>query len=152
MPNQSATTAPKSSDASGAGAPTLLMSHGIVVPATFSFDCYGVRFDAVVVRDEKAAARLLVRGDLGTMPYSAESRTARRYLRAVVDAGHDLPHATITLSKTQTIAVRGAMEFPRHPSPALVAAGTSAIVLASKPVLDLIAACRAMARETVETI
>jgi hypothetical protein len=144
---------PASTDKPGPppGGNTLLSSHAIVIPATFSFECYGIRFDAAVVRDENAAAKLMVRGNLGTMPYTAESLQARRYMRAVVDAGADLPHATIVLSKTQDIMVRGPMDFPSRPSPALVAAGTSAIVLASKPVIELIAACRGMAKPAAKS-
>lgn len=126
--------------------PVLLASHVIVIPATFGFRCYGVGFEAAMVRDADDAARLVVTGDLGTMPFSAESPVARRYMHAVVDAGSELPYATITLSKTQSIAVRGSMTFPRRPSPALVAAGTAAIVIAARPVIDLVAACRAIGR------
>jgi hypothetical protein len=146
--SQTATAEQAHDDASDvAVSPTLLSSHGIMLPATFSFKCYGIRFDAAVVRDDHSAARLMVRGDLGAMPYSAESSVARRYMRAVVDAGRDLPHATITLTKSQSIMVRGAMDFPKRPSPALVAAGASAIVLASRPVIDPIEACRDMAKK-----
>jgi hypothetical protein len=126
--------------------PRLLASHVIVMPASFAFRCYGIEFEAAVVHDPEAAARLMVTGALGVMPFSAESPVARRYMHAVVDAGRELPYATITLSKKQSITVRGSMVFPRHPSPALIAAGTAAIVIAVKPVIDLVAACRAIGR------
>ena len=41
------------------------------------------------------------------------------------------------------------MDFPDHPTPASVAAGTSVIVVALKPMIDLMAACREMARNRV---
>ena len=131
---------------SGDGDFRVLASRSLALPATFSFTCYETRFDAAVVRAPEGGARMTVRGDLGTLPFTAESPTVRRYMRAVVDAGTDLPFAEITLTRTQTIAVRGTMDFATPPSPAIVAAGTAAIVVAVKPVVQLIAACRAMGR------
>lgn len=146
QPNAALNDHPEENDAASSEEPMLLASHVIVIPATFAFHCYGVGFEAAVVHDADDAARLVITGDLGTMPFSAESPVARRYMHAVVDAGGELPYATITLSKKQSIAVRGSMTFPGHPSPALVAAGTAAIVIAAKPVIDLVAACRAIGR------
>lgn len=132
-----------------------VMSRGIAasiplrLPATFSFSCYDTRFDAVVVHGGGGGARLTVRGEVGVLPYSAESLTARRHMRAVVDAGTSLPFAEITLTSTQAIVLRGTMDFDDVPTPATVAAGTSVIAVALKPVIDLMAACRAMARQRI---
>lgn len=119
------------------------------LPATFSFSCYDTSFDAVIVHGSGRSARLTVRGQLGVLPYSAESPMARSHMRAVVDAGRELPFAEISLTSTQAIVVRGTMDFPDVPTPASVAAGTSVIVVAMKPVIELMAACRAMARQRI---
>jgi hypothetical protein len=119
------------------------------LPASFTFSCYDTSFDAVVVHASGDGARLTVRGQIGTVPYSAESVTARRYMHAIVDAGRELPFAEISLTSAQAIVVRGTMDFPAQPTPASVAAGASVIVVALKPVIDMMAACREMARNRV---
>jgi hypothetical protein len=119
------------------------------LPASFTFTCYDTAFDAVVVHGSGKGARLTVRGQIGTLPYSAESATARRYMHAVVDAGRELPFAEISLTSSQAIVVRGTMDFPDQPTPASVAAGTSVIIVALKPVIDLMSACRDMAGKRI---
>jgi hypothetical protein len=87
-----------------------------------------------------------VEGDLGVRPYSAESATARRYIDAVLRAGEDLPHARIVLTDTQRIKVLGTMDFPDAPPRAAVAASASAIVVAVKPIIDMISMFREAGR------
>jgi hypothetical protein len=120
----------------------LLASHRIPLPATFAFDCYGTRFDVGIRRSPDGGAVMVLRGNLGILPYSAESKAARNHLHAVLDAGRSLPNAEISLDSRQTIVIRGSMTFSTIPSPATVAAGTAAITIAVRPVCELIAACR----------
>lgn len=120
----------------------VLASHGLTLPATYSFKCYGTPFDVVVSRNSGGGARLTLRGDLGVLPFTAESRTARQYMRAVIDVGQNLPHAEITLSKTQSIILRGVMDFENPPSPATAVAATAVIVIAGKPFVDMISIVR----------
>lgn len=127
----------------------IVASVPLKLPASFTFSCYDTSFDAVVVHGSGSGARLTVRGQLGTLPYSAESVTARRYMHAVVNAGKELPFAEISLTSSQAIVVRGTMDFPDQPTPASVAAGTSVIIVALKPVIDLMTACRDIARKRV---
>jgi hypothetical protein len=70
-------------------------------------------------------------------------------MHAVVDAGRELPFAEISLTSSQAIVVRGTMDFPDQPTPASVAAGTSVIIVALKPVIDLMTACRDMAGKRI---
>jgi hypothetical protein len=119
----------------------ILSSHNLKLPATFSFKCYGTSFDAVVTRNADGA-RLTIRGDLGVMPFTAEAKTARQYMRSVVEVGRDLPYAEITLSRTQSIVMRGVMNFEKPPSPATTVAATAVIVIASKPFVDMISTVR----------
>jgi hypothetical protein len=122
-------------------------SGPIRMPATFTFDCYGIPFDAaMVVAENESGARLTVRGRLGTVPYSAECPTTRQYMHAIVDAGKELPFADLSLTSGQAVVARGTMDFPEMPSPASVAAGASVIVVALKPVIELMTACREMAK------
>ena len=122
--------------------PKVLASHRMPLPATFKFTYYGMAFDAGIRRGPDGGAQLVVRGNLGHIPYSAESTTARKYLHTVVDAGRYLPNAAIDVDRRQAIIVRGEMNFPKVPSPATVAAGTAAITIAIKPVCELVAKCR----------
>jgi hypothetical protein len=139
-------SAPSARPANGSGT-GIAATVPIRLPATFSFSCYETAFDAVVVHCPGDGARLTVRGHLGTLPYSAECPTTRRYMHAVVDAGNELPFAEISVTSTQSIMVRGTMDFAATPTPASVAAGASVIAVAMKPLVELMAACRMMARE-----
>jgi len=122
--------------------PCLIASHALPLPASFSFETYGVRFDASIRKSDDSGAVLFVQCNLGYVPYSAESKQLRRYLHAVVDAGTGLPMAEITLDRSQSIMLRGTMLFPDLPSPAVTAAGTAAIALSVKPVIDIVETCR----------
>lgn len=123
--------------------PCLITSHALPLPASFSFDCYGVRFDAALQKSQNTVAQLVVRCDLGPVPYSAESKSLRRYLHAVVDAGTGLPSAEITLDQRQAIMLQGTMNFPEAPSPAIAAAGTAAIAISMKSIIEIIGTYRA---------
>ena len=136
---QDSANLPASAENPGGG---VLASHSLTLPVTYSFKCYGIPFDVVVSRDSGGGARLTIRGDLGVLPYSAESKTARQYIRAVIEVGQDLPLAEITLSKTQSIILRGVMKFDHPPSPANAVAATAVIVIACKPFVDMIATVR----------
>ena len=130
----------------------VLASHSLTLPATYSFKCYGTPFDVVVSRNPGGGARLTLHGDLGVLPFSAESRTARQYMRAVIDIGQNFPHAEITLSKTQSIILRGVMDFENPPSPATAVAATAVIVIAGKPFVEMISIVRQAIRlETLES-
>ena len=126
--------------------PRLVSSHALPLPATFSFDCYGVRFDASIRSSDESGAQLVVSCDLGKVPYSAKSKSLRRYLHAVVDAGTGLPMAEITLDRSQAIILRGTMNFPGAPSPAVTAAGTAAIAISVKSIIEIIETYRDGAR------
>ena len=90
----------------------LLASHRIPLPATFRYACYGTSFDVGIKRQPDGGAQLVVRGNLGHLPYSAESATARSYLHTVINAGTALPNAEINVDRRQGIFVRGKMNFP----------------------------------------
>ena len=118
--------------------PALLTSHRMPLPATFSFDYFGMPFDVGIRRLEEGGAELVVRGRLGNIPYSAESVAAREFLLSVVEAGRALPMVDINIDRKQAIVARGIMTFKASPSPATVAAGTAAIAIAVKPICELI--------------
>ena len=123
---------------------TLLASHQMPLPATFSFDFLGAPFDVGVRRCSEGGAQMVVRGRLGNLPYSAVSVIARDLLSSVVDAGRSLPLAEISVDGKQSIVVRGEMNFSTVPSPANISAGAAAITVAVKPVCELLAKCRGM--------
>jgi hypothetical protein len=117
----------------------LLASHNMPLPATFSYEYEGNKFDVAIRRcPESSGAELMVRGNLGNLPYTAEAPVARQHLKTAIDLRGDLPYANITLDSKQSIIVRGHMTFGAAPSPATVAAGTAAITMAIKPICDLI--------------
>lgn len=108
------------------------------LPMTFSFDCYNTRFDVAVVRNGDHGAKLAVQALLGALPYTIESMFARQYIKAVVQVGRDLPYAELSLSRKQAITIRGTMEFPNLPAPAIIVASAAVIAIAVKPIVDII--------------
>ena len=65
----------------------LLTSHRMPLPATFSFDYFGMTFEVSIRRMAEGGAELVLQGRLGNIPYSAESVAAREFLLSLVDAG-----------------------------------------------------------------
>jgi len=126
--------------------PALLNSHSMPLPATFSFNYLGMSFDAGIRRRAEGGAELIVRGQLGNIPYSAESVAARELLFKLVEAGRCLPMVDIDLDRKQSIVARGMITFQAAPSPAAVAAGTAAIAIAVKPLCELVVKARALPR------
>ena len=118
---------------------SLLNSHRMPLPATFSFKSFGMPFDVSIHRGAEGGANLVVRGNLGNIPYSAESPSAREFALSIVEAGHHLPMVNISVDRKQAIIALGTLNFPTIPSPASVAAGAAAIAIAIKPVCDVIA-------------
>lgn len=108
------------------------------LPMTFGFACYDTRFDVAVVQNGDDGTKLAVQAQLGALPYSIESMFARQYIKAVVQVGHDLPFAELSLSRKQALTVRGTMEFPNRPTPAIVVASAAVIAIAVKPIIDII--------------
>ena len=118
--------------------PSLLMSHTMPLPATFSFSYSGMPFDVGIRRMAEGGAELVVRGRLGNIPYTAESVAAREFVLSLIDAGRHLPMVDVNVDRNQVIVACGLMTFPSAPSPAIVAAGTAAIAMAVKPLCELI--------------
>ena len=117
----------------------LLTSHRMPLPATFSFDYFGMTFEVSIRRIAEGGAELVLQGRLGNIPYSAESVAAREFLLALVDAGRYLPLIDLNSDRKQSIVAQGMMAFQAIPSPATVAAGAATIAIAIKPVCELIA-------------
>ncbi len=117
-----------------------------ILPMTFSFACYNTRFDVAVVHNGDDGAKLAIQAQLGTLPYSVESMFARQYIKAVVRVGRDLPYAELSLSRKQAITVRGTMEFPDHPAPAIIVASAAVIAIAVKPIIDIISFFRSVGK------
>lgn len=120
------------------GAAALLASHRMPLPATFSFNYFGKLFDVGIRRIPEGGAELVVRGQLGNIPYSAESVTGRKIMFDLVEAGQTLPIAEISVDRHQSIIIKGLMTFQGTPSPATVAAASAAIAIAVKPICELV--------------
>lgn len=108
------------------------------LPMTFSFACYDTQFEVAVVQNGDDGTKLAVQAQLGALPYSVESMFARQYIKAVVQVGRDLPFAELSLSRHQALTVRGTMDFPDRPAPAIIVASAAVITIAVKPIIDII--------------
>ena len=118
------------------GGSALLTSHRMPLPATFSFDYFGMPFEVSIRRMAEGGAEFVLQGRLGSFPYSAESVAAREFLLSLVDAGRYLPLIDLNIDRKQSIVAQGMMAFQAIPS---LAAGAAAIAIAIKPVCELIA-------------
>ena len=105
----------------------------------------------MISRDKDDRAQLTVFGDLGHLPFSAESPVLRQYLKTLVRSGKDLPRAEISLTKKQSIEVRGVMKFDSVPTKAVAIAATAVIVIAAKPLVYLVAMIRATGKVRRQT-
>jgi hypothetical protein len=88
------------------GADGLPAHRDLTTPVTFSFVCAGITLSARAGRHD-GEAWLEVDGDLGALPFSAESRDARSAVIAVLLAAKLTDHRYFGVGPDQHIKLRG---------------------------------------------
>jgi hypothetical protein len=104
----------------------------------FSFAFAGTRFDANAALGSGNKLNLALTGDLGPMPYSAESRVARSAVLDMVAAG-DFSFGRFTIAKNQMIRVEGTIPIEHPLTPVALLTALTAFLIDLKPHLDVFA-------------
>lgn len=105
----------------------------------FGFEWCGIAFDARVDR-ENGRTTLSTTADLGPLPFTVEDSGARSTIFIAMTAANRIGHARFSVDKDQHIRLdsRFAMEQPL--TPAALLDTTTALLLETRPTLDLIGA------------
>jgi hypothetical protein len=101
----------------------------------FSFAFAGTRFDATAALGGGNKLNLALTGDLGPMPYSAESRVARTAVLDMVAAGA-FSFGRFTVAKNQMIRIEGAIPVEHPLTPVALLTALTAFLVDLKPHLD----------------
>lgn len=101
----------------------------------FSFLFRGLPFTVDIADDR--AARAVLRGELGKLPFTAEDPRDRRLLKRIAAATERLPRGSLRISPQQDLQLQAEVEIPERPTPARVIAAVSALLLDLLPFLKL---------------
>ena len=82
--------------------------------------------------------RLVVRGEVGVIPYSAEDRRTRDHLFALVGSHSDSAQTTFRVSEDQRLLLVGETPVAHPLTPASIIGLTSQLLLRLKPYLDYV--------------
>jgi hypothetical protein len=106
-------------------------------PLCFRFCFKEVPFTARIAQQQDGAA-LSLTGDLGTLPFTAESPRRRRRLRLVLAAARRAPGMAWEITGDHHISVSGETMLALPLTPVAVIAAATGLLLRSRPYLELI--------------
>jgi len=107
-----------------------------VAPIAFGFTYAGIAFEARADRAEQP--RLAIRGQVGTMPFSAEGVQRRTDLRSIITASQDSASCRLTLDARHEIWLDADIEVETPVTPTSLIAATAAAIARCKPWLDML--------------
>lgn len=111
-----------------------LSLHARRQPIAFSFRYRNATFDTKVCIDQDT--RIALRATLGAVPFSAESRPARRRCLGVLTQGQNTGHGGLRLSKLHDVVYSAAAVPPSPVTPGSVIATVTALLLEVRPHMD----------------
>lgn len=106
-------------------------------PFAFRFCVNEVPYQATIVRKNQRAVVSLT-GELGTLPFSAESARRRQRLMLIVAAAQRRSSLNWAINTHQQIIVSGDIEIAERVTPTEALAGAIALMLRARPYTDLI--------------
>ena len=109
----------------------------LTTPVCFTFECAGVTLTARAGR-QGDEAWLEVDGDLGALPFSAESREARSTAIAVLLAARLTDHRYFGVGPDQHIKLRGEVPLSPPLTPASILTSVTQFVIAVRPFIELL--------------
>jgi hypothetical protein len=107
-----------------------------VAPIAFGFTYAGIAFEARADRAE--APRLAIRGQVGTLPFSAEGVQRRTDLKSIISASQELATCRLTLDQRQEIWLDADIEVETPMTPTALLAAAAALIARCKPWLDML--------------
>lgn len=120
------------------GADGLPAHRDLTTPVTFSFVCAGITLSARAGRHD-GEAWLEVDGDLGALPFSAESRDARSAVIAVLLAAKLTDHRYFGVGPDQHIKLRGEVPLTCPLTPASILTSVTQFAMAVRPFIEMLA-------------
>lgn len=109
----------------------------LTTPVDFTFDICGIKLAARAGR-QNGEAWLEVEGDLGPLPFSAQSRPARSAAIAVLIAAKLTDHRYFGVGPDQRIKLHGEVPLMPPLTPAAILAGVVQFVTAVRPFIELL--------------
>lgn len=106
-------------------------------PVRFTFECAGITLSARAGR-QGDMAWLEVDGELGALPFSAESRDARSSVIAVLLASKLNDYRYFGVSADQRIKLRGEMALTPPLTPASILTSVTQFIIAVRPFIELL--------------
>ncbi len=104
----------------------------------FGFEYYGIPFEGEV-RHVNGGAAIGIRGNLGPIPYSAESVTARREVLSVLAAARDFPYGRFTTTPDKCILLDADLAAETPVTPDRLLSGVTSILLSATPLISRLA-------------
>lgn len=115
----------------------LMDDHTPVFPLSFSFMCYGVEFSADGYEGEEGPT-LQLSGNLGPIPYSAESTVNRKVIGEILALSPEFLNLRMSLSEGNDVVVEGELPLGGSITPSRIVATASAFVASAKPLIEVI--------------
>lgn len=115
----------------------LKVSHTPVFPLSFSFQCYGIEFSADGY-DGEDGPTLQVSGNLGPIPYSAESIVNRKAIGEILSLSPKFLNLRMSLSEGNDVVVEGELPLGGSITPSRIVATASAFVASARPLIEVI--------------
>lgn len=107
-----------------------------VAPIGFGFTYAGIAFEARADRADEPP-RLAIRGQVGTLPFSAEGMQRRTDLKAIIASTEQAACCRLSLGERQDIWLDADIEVETPMTPTSLIAATAALIARCKPWLDM---------------
>ena len=108
-----------------------------VAPIAFGFTYAGIAFEAHADRSDEQP-KLSIRGQVGTLPFSAEGVQRRTDLKSIIAASNEMTGCRLTLDQRQEIWLDAAIEVETPITPTALIASAAAAIARCKPWLDML--------------
>lgn len=112
-------------------------SFPVRLPLHFRFSCFGVPFEAHAQRGADGT-EVAVHGEVGPLPFSAESVQARQNITAILQSADVGSRARFVVGDGQAIMVEGRASLGAMPSPETIVATVATMLYPLKPYIELV--------------
>jgi hypothetical protein len=109
-----------------------------LVPVRFDFSYMDVPFICFCEEKESVAPRLLLSGDIGPLPYSAESRDGRIAIQTILDVANDALGDRFRLANGR-IQMEVERTLPQPLTATALVGGIAEVLIPARPYLGLVA-------------
>ena len=108
-----------------------------VAPIAFGFTYAGIAFEARADRSDEQP-KLALRGQVGTLPFSAEGVQRRTDVKSIIVASQEAKACRLSLDQRQEIWLEADIEVETPMTPTSLIAAAAAVIAGCKPWLDML--------------